>query len=89
MDPEFKVLEDVMTNDSNTIEMVYVAAQQHLPEIKCAIRLIKELYHEMYHRLPYKAIPVNMVKAAAGHIIKWLNMFPPKEECQCIIVHEQ
>ena len=57
VDPEFKVLEDVMTDDSNTIKMVYVPAQQHVPEIERAIRVIKERYSAMYHQLPYKAIP--------------------------------
>ena len=78
VDPEFKPLEDVMTDNSNEIEMVYVTAQAHVPEIERAIRTIQERYRAMYHCLPYKAIPKIMIKAAAKHAVKWLNMFPPK-----------
>ena len=78
VDPEFKPLEDIMRDDDNDIAMIYVPAQQHVPEIERAIRTIKERYRAMYHSLPYKAIPKIMIKAAAKRAVKWLNMFPPK-----------
>ena len=78
VDPEFKAIQDEMMDDANGIEMVYVAAQQHVPEVERIIRVIKERYRAMYHCLPYKAIPSIMIKAAAKRAVKWLNMFPPK-----------
>ena len=78
VDPEFKAIQDEMMDDANGIEMVYVAAQQHVPEVERIIRVIKERYRAMYHCLPYKAIPSIMIKAAAKRAVKWLNIFPPK-----------
>ena len=42
VDMEFKVLEDYMIDDDNSIDMVYVPAQQHVPEVERAIGVIKE-----------------------------------------------
>ena len=75
---EFKVLEDYMIDDDNSINMVYVPAQQHVPEVERAIRVIKERFRAAYHSLPYKMIPKLMVKALVGRLVKWLNMFPPQ-----------
>ena len=78
VDPEFKALKNIMQDDDNDIDMVYLTTQAHVPEIEPAICMIKEHYGAMYHSLPYKSIPKIMIKAAAKHTMKWLNMFPPK-----------
>ena len=44
VDPELKTLETVMRDDDNDIEMIYVPAQAHVPDIERAIRTIKERY---------------------------------------------
>ena len=78
VDREFEVLEEAMMDEDNSIEMVYAAAQQHVPEIERMIRVIKERYRALYHRLPYERIPKLMIIAAAYRVVKWLNMLPAK-----------
>ena len=76
VDPEFKFLEDTMTDID--INMNYCSAQEHVPEIERSIRVIKERFRSMYHRLPYQCMPKIMIKHGAMECVRWLNTFPPK-----------
>ena len=76
VDPEFRFIEDEMTDID--IEMHYCAVQEHVPEVERSIRVIKERFRAMYHRLPYRCIPKTMVKYGAMECARWLNTFPPK-----------
>ena len=75
-DPEFEMLRDVMLDLD--IELECCSAQEHVPEIERSIRVIKERFRTLYHRLPFNAIPKVMVKVAAMECVKWLNSFPPR-----------
>ena len=75
-DPEFKHLENTMTDID--IKMNYCAAQEHVPEIERSIRVIKERFRSMYHRLPYQCLPKIMIKIGAMECVRWLNTFPPR-----------
>jgi hypothetical protein len=41
-------------------------------------RTIQECFRTQFHRLPYKAIPANMIKTLAMHVTHQLNLFPVK-----------
>ena len=75
-DPEFRHLKDVMADVD--IELQLCAAQEHVPEIERSIRVIKERFRSMYHRLPYAALPRVMIKIGAMEVARWLNTFPPR-----------
>ena len=89
-DPEFGFLRDPMMNldiemviDDNRNEIPdpevnIMAAQEHVSDIERVIRVIKERYQSLWHRLPYKAIPLVMIQEAANLVVRWLNAFPPK-----------
>ena len=74
-DPEFWHLKDVMADVD--IDLQLCAAQEHVPEIEQSIRVIKERFRSMYHRLPYTALPRVMVKIGVMEVARWLNTFPP------------
>ena len=76
MDPEFKHLEDTMTDID--IKMNYCSAQEHVPEIERSICVIKERFRAMYHCLPYQCLPKVMVCVGALECVQWLNTFLPK-----------
>ena len=76
VDPEFKFLEDTMTDID--ITMNYCSAQEHVPEIERSIQVIKERFRAMYPCLPFKCITKTMVKYGAMECVRWLNTFPPK-----------
>ena len=43
-----------------------------------AIRVVKERYRALWHRLPYKAIPRIMIKIGVMEMVRWPSAFPPK-----------
>ena len=75
-DPEFVELKPTLADID--IELNCCSAQEHVPEIERSIRVIKERFRTMYHRLPFKAIPKVMIKVGAMECVKWLNAFPPR-----------
>ena len=76
VDPEFKALKDTMQDID--IKMNYSSAQEHVPDIERSIRVIKERFRSLFHRLPYKCITKQMVKYGAMECVRWLNSFPTK-----------
>ena len=87
VDPEFKHISeeleapDLVVNYNeempNDLTVNEATAQEHVPEIERCIRVIKERYRALYHRVPYPKMPKVMIKMAAAEVVKWLNMFPP------------
>ena len=72
---------DVILEDSqatNDVNINVMAAQEHVSDVERCIRVIKERYRCLWHRLPYKAMPKVMIQEAAKHVVKWSNAFPPK-----------
>ena len=51
---------------------------EHVPEVKRQIRVIKERVREIYNTLPYTTIPKIMMKELVYYVVTWLNNFPPK-----------
>ena len=69
---------DDTRNSADDPNINVATAEEHVPEIERMIRVIKERYRSLWHRMPYKAMPINMIQEAAITIVKWLNAFPPK-----------
>ena len=59
-DPEFKIFKDDFTDID--INLNWASAQEHVPHIERAIQTVKERYHLVFNRLPYKAILKIMVQ---------------------------
>ena len=74
-DAEFQpYFEDVWEN--LTIEMEFTNAQDHVPEAERNNRTIQERFHAAFHRLPYKAIPMLMIRYLAMVSACQLNYYP-------------
>ncbi len=74
MDNEFKCL----TNLVPIIVINTTAANEHVPEIKWCIRLIKERGRGILNTLSYKKMPQLMLVEQIYHVVLWLNAFPMK-----------
>jgi hypothetical protein len=51
---------------------------QQVGSTQCLTNTIQECFCTQFHRLPYKAIPANMIKMLAMHVTHQLNLFPVK-----------
>ena len=72
MDNEFECLQNLVPN----IVINTTAATEHVPEIECRIRLIKEWGRSILNTLPYKKIPQLILINLIYHVVLWLNAFP-------------
>ena len=52
------------------------AAKEHVPEVECKIRLIKERGRGILNTLPVKKMPRLMLIELVYHVVLWLNAFP-------------
>jgi hypothetical protein len=52
-----------------------VSNDEHVPEVECHIRMIKEQTRCVYNTVPYKWMPSRMVVEMVDASIFWLNMF--------------
>jgi hypothetical protein len=52
------------------------AANEHVPEIERAIRVIKERVRATISSLPFRALPFRFTKELVSHLVTCLNMFP-------------
>ena len=55
-----------------------MAAKEHVLEVECKIRLIKEQGRGIIHTLPFKKMPRIMLIELIYHVVLWLNAFPAK-----------
>ena len=76
-DNEFRTLMDDV-KDELDVEMIYSPAQAHVPEAERNNRVLKERIRATYHRLPYKALPIKVMKMLVMESAKKLNFFPNK-----------
>ena len=69
-------MKDVMANID--IDLRCVAAQEHVAEVERSIRVIKERFRSVYHRLPFQGLPKLMIRLGVMETARWLNTFPAK-----------
>ena len=58
------------------IRFTICSADDHVPEVKRAIRTVKETVHATIHGMPYLCLPRVLVKEVVSHTIRILNMLP-------------
>ena len=71
MDNEFEKLQNLVPIVINT-----TAAKEHIPEVECKIRLIKERGRGILNILPFNKMPRLMLIELLYHVVLWLNAFP-------------
>ena len=76
-DNEFKPMMDNV-KDELQVEMHYSNPDDHVPEPERNNRTIKERIRATFHRLPYKALPIPMMKRLVSESARKLNYFPSK-----------
>ena len=54
--------------------MNYATTQEHVPVIKPVIRTVKEKFRDLYHLLPYRAIPTVMAQYGVKDVVKCINI---------------
>eukprot|EP00804_Cyclotella_cryptica_P005871 CCRYP_000147-RA/>CCRYP_000147-RA protein AED:0.12 eAED:0.13 QI:0/0/0/1/0/0/3/0/1214 len=74
MDKEF----DALADQCPTLPINTTAANEHVPEIKRAIRLVKERARGIENTLPFTGLPKLMTIELIHFIVLWLNNFPVK-----------
>ena len=74
MDNKFKKLWNLVP----ILAISTMAVMEHVPEVECKIRLIKEWGRGILNALPFKKIPRLMMIELIYHMVLWLNTFPAK-----------
>ncbi|KAL7476268.1 hypothetical protein ACHAW6_002142 [Cyclotella cf. meneghiniana] len=74
MDKEF----DAVADKCPTLPINTTAANEHVPEIEHAIRLMKEHARGIENTLPFTGLPKLMTIELIHFIVLWLNNFPVK-----------
>ena len=77
MDGKFEPLHDELNQAG--IDLNIAAANEHIPQIKQQIRVIKEKIWATCHSLPFKMIPQLMLIRMVYNMVKWINTFPLNE----------
>ena len=49
-----------------------------MAEVERSIRVIKERFRSVYHRLPFQSMPKVMIRLGVMESTRWLNTFPAK-----------
>ena len=76
-DGEFRAMFESV-KDELDVNMNYTNAGDHVPEAERNNRTIKERFRVEFNRLPYKALPLLLIKHLAMHVTRCLNYFPAK-----------
>jgi hypothetical protein len=74
MDNKFENLQNLVP----ILAINIMAAKEHLPEVECKIRLIKEQERGILNTLPFKKMPRIMLIKLIYHVMLWLNTFLTK-----------
>eukprot|EP00804_Cyclotella_cryptica_P023430 CCRYP_020847-RA/>CCRYP_020847-RA protein AED:0.40 eAED:-0.81 QI:0/-1/0/1/-1/1/1/0/516 len=74
MDKEF----DAVADQCQTVAINTTAANEHVPEIERAIRLVKERARGIENTLPFTGLPRLITIELIHFIVLWLNNFPVK-----------
>ena len=72
-DSEFKPLQGLLTHAGSGLNVC--SNDEHVPEVECFIRMIKEHTHCLYHSVPFTHFPSIMLKEMVMASVFWLNMF--------------
>jgi hypothetical protein len=76
-DGEFRAMMDKVKDDLGVC-MNFTNALDHVPEAERNNRTIKERVRAAYHRLPYKALPRQLIRYLVQTQASQLNLFPAK-----------
>lgn len=76
-DQEFRSMMEVVSDDLD-VRMNYMTTGEHVPEAERSNRTIKERIRANYQGLPFRALPVSVIKHLAMHSVRCLNYFPNK-----------
>ena len=70
----------ILSHVEDTLEITLnpTNADDHVPEIERNNRFLKERFRATFHSLPYKAIPVVMIRYLAILVARQANYFPAK-----------
>jgi hypothetical protein len=74
MDNQFKKLQNLMP----ILAINTMAAKEHVAEVECKIRLIKEQGRGILNTLSFKKMPRLMLIELIYHVVLWLNAFLAK-----------
>jgi hypothetical protein len=74
-DPEFEPLQPVIGH----IQFNFCAQNEHVPEIECFIRTVKDRARSGYNSLPFKRIPRLILIRLVSNAVFWLNAFPHRD----------
>jgi hypothetical protein len=76
-DGEFRAMMDKVKDDLG-VRMNFSNALDHVPEAERNNRTIKERVQAAYHRLPYKALPRQLIRYLVQTQASQINLFPAK-----------
>jgi hypothetical protein len=76
-DGEFEVLRGRLADAGSALNVC--SNDEHVPEIKRFIRMVKEIALCMYNSVPFTRFPVLMLKEMVTACVLWLNTFPPHD----------
>jgi hypothetical protein len=76
-DGEFRAMMEKV-KDNLGVRMNFTNALDHVPEAERNNRTIKERVQAAYHRLPYKALPRQLIRYLVTTQARQLNLFPEK-----------
>ena len=71
-DKEFETLMETVKDDLG-VTMQYSPSQAHVPEAERNNRVLKERIRATYHRLPFKALPIKVMKLLVMETARKLN----------------
>jgi hypothetical protein len=74
IDKEFEKLRNLVP----ILAINTTAAKEHVPEVECKIRLIKERGRGILNTLPFKRMPRLMLIELIYHMVLWLNALPAR-----------
>jgi hypothetical protein len=75
MDNEFEKLHDHIP----MLALNILAVNDHVGDVECRMRVIKEHSCDILCMLPYTRIPQNMFIHLLHFVVMWLNNFPMKD----------
>jgi Reverse transcriptase (RNA-dependent DNA polymerase). len=74
-DPEFKKV----NHDVLPIHMRYCGAGEHVPEVERSVQTVKNGCRAQSHSMPYKRMPLIMIKRLIHMVTMFLNATPPSD----------
>ena len=77
-DLEFKPLEQLVKELPRVPELDLAAKEEHVGDVECNIRYLKEKFRQLRHTLPFVQIPGVIIVRMVQVCTMTLNMFPRK-----------